>query len=46
MHPALAVQDAVKLKPPVSPTPLPSIGAGASQAIAKRGSLFDLRRPV
>jgi hypothetical protein len=46
MDPALAVQDALKLKLPVSPTPLPSIGTGASKAIAMRGSLFDLRRPV
>jgi hypothetical protein len=46
MDPAQAEQDAVKLKFHVSPTPLPSTGAGVSKAIAKRGSLFNLRRPV
>jgi hypothetical protein len=46
MDPALAVQDTVKLKLPVSPTPLPSFGAGASKAIAERASLFNRRRPV
>jgi hypothetical protein len=44
--PGLAARDTMKLELPVSPTPLPSTGAGVSKAIALRGSLFDLRRPV
>jgi hypothetical protein len=34
MAPGLAARDAVKLELPVSPTPLPSTGAGVSSAIA------------
>ncbi len=34
MGPALTVRDSVKLELPVSPTPLPSTGAGVSSAIA------------
>src|SRR5260370_16031673 len=44
--PGLAARDTVKLKFPVSPTPLPSIRAGVSNAIALRGSLLHVPRPL
>jgi len=46
MDPGLAAPDTVKLELPVSPTPLPSTGAGVSKAIALRGSLFDFAGPL